>query len=210
MVLIGTWNWCSTKERGHFECPHCKFSQPYRWRQCRTYLTLYLVPVLPLGSVVDSIQCTHCSNLFAPHVLGDTQQSTGLRERAPSQYSSEEELCIWIAAVLCDDGKVDESEIRAARIAYQKLTSEPLSRDELGAWCGWVQTSGIHSLGWLQQSYRQWNLQRRKEMLQAMFFCASSTGTLSANRLMTLKQCQQLLDYDEQEYRRAIEETLDW
>ena len=51
MILIGTMEWASTVERGDFFCPACNAAKNYQRKVARPFLTLYFIPVIPIGAV---------------------------------------------------------------------------------------------------------------------------------------------------------------
>ena len=65
MILIGTMNIKRTRERGEFYCPTCTAQQSYRRRSSRPFLTLYFIPVVPIGGLEWFVQCDHCRGRYS-------------------------------------------------------------------------------------------------------------------------------------------------
>ncbi len=49
---------------GIFTCPQCRYRAKYIRRKERYYFMVLFVPIYPLRSVVDYIECTHCKKHF--------------------------------------------------------------------------------------------------------------------------------------------------
>ena len=69
MLIIGTMNWTSTRERGGFFCPECSIDRNFRRRASRPFLTLYFIPVIPIGGLSEFIECESCRLQFDDDVL---------------------------------------------------------------------------------------------------------------------------------------------
>jgi hypothetical protein len=57
---------------GSFRCPFCLEPRGYEHVETRTWVHLFWVPVVPLGSPRESVRCTSCRNEWAPLVLQGT------------------------------------------------------------------------------------------------------------------------------------------
>lgn len=55
---------------GEFFCPGCGGDRNYRRQHGRPWLRLLGTPVLPLGPVSGSVQCTSCHGRYGPDALG--------------------------------------------------------------------------------------------------------------------------------------------
>lgn len=61
--MIGTTNINITIDTGEFYCPHCEERCNYRHRSKWTFLTIYLIPLIPLGSQGQFVQCVKCRSI---------------------------------------------------------------------------------------------------------------------------------------------------
>lgn len=61
---------------GDFFCPGCGGDRNYRRQHGRRWLRVLGAPVLPLGPVLGSVQCTHCHGRYGVESL---EQPTGVR-----------------------------------------------------------------------------------------------------------------------------------
>jgi hypothetical protein len=81
MIIFGWRTRESTTGRGEFACPRCNSNQPYRFKAVKTWFTLYFLPVIPLKTLGEFVQCQACGDNFRPDVLdraplSDTPRTT--------------------------------------------------------------------------------------------------------------------------------------
>lgn len=212
MILIGTMDWASTRLRGNFLCPHCSTNEKFRLRASRPFLTLYFIPVLPIGGLSEFVQCSSCKNSFETVVLANRMLATGddVVIEQQDQATLDEDLLKILALMMIEDGQVTENEIRIARRLYENITEENLTREQLGHMCSQVRLHRLNTLSFLTTA----NLRREHEekllLVQAMFGVAGADGTITPKRMESLVQAQQVLGLDEREFATAIQATEQW
>jgi tellurite resistance protein len=215
MIFIGTMNWASTRLRGMFVCPHCGGTQPFRLRASRPFLTVYFIPLLPIGGLQEFVQCATCKNSFETEILTTRMTSSRLESSASTSESNktatfEEDLLKIIALIMVDDGHVTEEEIRLARRMYENMTEVKLSREELGHMCSLVQLQRLTTESFLATASQRRGHEEKLLMLQAAFGVAGADGDVSPKRMGSLLRMQQSLELEEYEFQRAIEATEQW
>ncbi len=212
MLLIGTMDWSSTRLKGNFACPNCETTEQFRLKASRPFLTLYFIPVVPIGGLTEYVQCTRCRNAFETMVLSNRMLPSDLPATAsPTQaVPFEQDLLTVIALMMVEDGQVTENEIQVARRLYSNITEQNLSRDELGRAC-----SQVRLQRWTVQRYLTSCRERRTHdekllLIQAMFGVTGADGEVSPGRLQALATGREVLQIEESEFQRAIESTNQW
>ena len=66
---------------GEFHCPYCSTQRQYEHVEARTWFHLFWIPLVPLGSAQESVQCTVCGGAWAPDVL---QAGAALQDSRPT------------------------------------------------------------------------------------------------------------------------------
>jgi len=122
----------------------------------------------------------------------------------------EEDLVRGMATIMLEDGGIEEAEIAAAQFAYQRLIGQELSRDELGDMCDHVARMRQSTVNFLKQAEERWDDQQRAQLIQAMFWTASATGSLSKERTAALTALGRILNISEEHYKEIIAATMDW
>lgn len=206
MILIGTMNLTRTRQTGQFYCPSCACSQEYRLRSRRPFLTLYFIPVVPIGSAEMFVYCTGCREKWDPTVLELDQRE---HEAIQTEQFRDEALRSAILIVL-EDGDISESEIDALqRIAF-RLFDRQLDRDELGELCSIAQQNKIVARNYALTVSKRWSETQKSEALGAMFLAATAEGKMEQPQMNVLTEMQAILNLTEQEYQQAIENALQW
>jgi hypothetical protein len=66
------WGWralTKTVARGNFFCPDCVREQAYSRRRVRQFFTLYFIPIFPMKTLGEYIECDVCKNAYKDKVL---------------------------------------------------------------------------------------------------------------------------------------------
>lgn len=138
------------------------------------------------------------------------QLSTHINDHLQSIVPFEEDLRRAMATIMLEDGGIEEVEIEAAQFAYKHLTGEELSRDELGEVCDHVARMKQTTVNFVKQSEERWDDEQRVKLVQAMFWTASATGTITKERTTALMALGRILNISEDRYKEIIAMTLDW
>ena len=205
MILIGTMNLTTTRDRGNFYCPTCALTQPYRLRSRRPWLTLYFIPTVPVGTAELFVQCDQCRDTWDPTVLEMDQHSHEVAQEA--QFHDEAlRSCLLIVIA---DGKISEAEIDALQLIGGQLLERPIDREELGQLCSIAQQNQIEAGNYVLTVCRRWNQKQRSTALQAMFLAATA-DQMGDKQTKLLARMREILEFTDDEYHQAIEEALTW
>ena len=58
-----------TEGTGRFRCPNEGADRPYEHVRVRRWLTLFFLPLLPLGTVGEHVTCRSCGSVYPPSVI---------------------------------------------------------------------------------------------------------------------------------------------
>jgi uncharacterized tellurite resistance protein B-like protein len=106
MIIFGTRGITSTISEGDFHCPQCNNSQNYRHREVQKYFTLYFIPIIPLGSAGEYVECRNCKGTFVPRILEQGAQN------AEFMALYEEAMRHSMIKMMLADGVIDDNEKR--------------------------------------------------------------------------------------------------
>jgi hypothetical protein len=70
LIIFGTKGVTSTVSTGDFQCPACGARAPYEHKRVRRYFTLYWIPLIPLDTLGEFVQCLSCRTELDQGVLG--------------------------------------------------------------------------------------------------------------------------------------------
>ncbi len=54
---------------GQFYCPKCQSQRAYIHKKASRYLSLYFIPIIPMGKLGEFVECQTCGTTFEPSVL---------------------------------------------------------------------------------------------------------------------------------------------
>ncbi len=69
LIIFGLRVFYRTIAQGTFYCRRCGGDRQYRKRFGRRWFTLFFLPVIPLNSVGEHVQCSTCRTRYVPDVL---------------------------------------------------------------------------------------------------------------------------------------------
>jgi len=70
LIIFGTKGVTSTVSTGSFSCPGCSAQTHYDHKRVRRFFTLYWIPLIPLDTIGEYIECLSCHGTFKQSVLG--------------------------------------------------------------------------------------------------------------------------------------------
>jgi transcription elongation factor Elf1 len=70
-------------DEGLFLCPHCGVERQYVLKHSRSYVSLYFIPLIPLGKGREIVQCQFCQRSFTPDVLSSASKAKVKRQPVP-------------------------------------------------------------------------------------------------------------------------------
>lgn len=207
MILIGTMNLTRTRETGNFYCPTCGVTQSYRLRARRPFLTLYFIPTVPIGQAEIFIQCDQCKSNWDESVLHMDQAA---HERVQAEQFRDEAIRASVLMALEEDD-ITEPQVRMLMHISEVLFDRRINRDELGRLCSIARQSSVRPTNYVLTVSRRWTMTQRLLALQGMFLAATSTDEdLSDESITTLKVLRDILELTENEFRVAIDDTLEY
>lgn len=68
-IIFGWRSISSTTSEGEFRCPGCRQDRSYKAKSYRRWFTLFFIPVIPLNSLGEGIECQVCKSSYAVEVL---------------------------------------------------------------------------------------------------------------------------------------------
>ena len=127
MIIFGAKVVTSTQAKGTFYCPGCdREGVEYKQQRCRRFVTLYYLPLIPIKTVAEYIECQVCQNTYQPAVL----KASAADHRA---FEAEFQLVIKrvMILMLLADGVVADAELEVIRRIYLRLSDIDISIEDL-------------------------------------------------------------------------------
>lgn len=199
MIVIGTMDWPKTLETGQFFCPACESVQAFRRRVSRPFLTVYFIPIIPIGGLQEYVECQQCKTAFEPAIVGDSTPSS-------DRSFAKDVICVS-ALTMLEDQQVTEAEISRALSTIRTIGQAEITRDELGEVCSSLRSQQMRLGGYLWTAKQRWTPDERLQMVRVIFLVASADGQLSAARMKAILLAQKALELTEEEVKMCVTEA---
>ncbi len=127
MIIFGARGVTYTHAKGTFYCPGCdREGVAYKHQRCRRFVTLYYLPLIPLKTFGEYIECQVCQNTYQPAVLS----ATLAEHRA---FEAEFQLVIKrvMILMLLADGVIADAELEVIRRIYLRLSTVDIPMEDL-------------------------------------------------------------------------------
>jgi hypothetical protein len=134
MIIFGTRTMNSNAGAGLFNCPRCGPQRQFTHRKANRWFTLYFIPVIPLGTAGEYIECSQCAGTYGMEVL----QYDPAAERAEI-YATVRRL---VVLAMLHAGKYEPETVAALRSALQDLTGEFVSDEQIHQDAQFAQQAG--------------------------------------------------------------------
>jgi len=69
LIIFGRRAVTGSQGGGTFHCPSCGPNKAYTHKRVRSFFTLYFIPVIPLSTLGEYVECGTCQGKYKPEVL---------------------------------------------------------------------------------------------------------------------------------------------
>jgi len=203
VIIIGEMDLTFTTDRGTFYCPACRKGQVYVGRKVRRFLTVYFIPLIPLHTVSELIQCQGCRGTFPQQV---TQLTEAHYQEMSQREFADDVRRVMVLTMLADDHASPE-EIATLRRVYWQLAGRELSDEEIERDIAMARKAGVTAAAYARAIAPRRSPQEREWIIRGAFLVASAPGDLTPERLEQLKMLPVALQVPEERFREIIEEA---
>ena len=171
MIIFGTTNTRKLLDKGSFNCPQCQSNTPFEKRRARSWFHLYWIPLIPLETFPNYVECKRCKATFVEGVLeatgADSEQIRAEFETATLQI---------LARMAWADGIIEPAERDAIFDIVNKICAKEFSREDVDAEIAAAENSIDDALSVSTRVGKMLNDQGRELILEAVFHIAASDG----------------------------------
>ncbi|QGJ70439.1 Hypothetical protein PBC10988_21360 [Planctomycetales bacterium 10988] len=203
MIIFGWRDRASTKERGNFYCPQCEAQNPFKRQEIRSWFTLYFIPVIPLHTKGEYVECNRCRGTFHVKVLSLNPEKQNEEFAAEYQHA----MVAVMTAMLLADGNVDDSEIDRACEIYERVSGNQASRQDMLDYVNRTQQSGEDILPKVQQFATTLNEHGKEMIVKAAYMIAAADGTIDPSEQRFLGQLGGALGLSKAHFRGILSEV---
>lgn len=193
MIIFGTRGVTYNKEQGHFYCPTCKATVPFKHKRVRRFFTLYFIPVIPLDLLGEYIECQNCRNTFKDSVLQYNPQDAQNAEREFEAEFHQGVKRVMLEMVLAD-GVVDDDEVERVIQVYKKIAGDTLSEEKVRSEIEQVKNENTSIEEYLKNLGGSLNDNGKELIIKAAFLIAAADGEFHEDEKLLLGRLASALD----------------
>jgi tellurite resistance protein len=172
MIIWGSRGITSTKGQGDCHCPACGAQSPYKQRSVRRFFTLYFIPLIPLESLGEYVECQNCKGTFNTEILDYDP------EQEQREFQAQFHLGVkgvMIRMVLAD-GDIDDEEVSTVCRLYEQLTGTVLGAAQVHEEAKSIRESHVGTAQFLSSVAGQLNDPGKEIIVKAAYLVAAADG----------------------------------
>lgn len=174
-VIYGTKPIRSKLSQGNFHCPECNSDTQYTHRKAKKFFHLYWIPIIPLGTLGEYVECGRCDATFDPRILQhDPNESDDL---VVAEFYNAVKMSMVL--MMLADGVIDENEKKGIQIIYKKLTGIELNESDIEQAIQEAQSSSYSLMDYLNKVGYKINTGGKEMILKSVIMIASADGEIS-------------------------------
>jgi len=168
--------------KGRFFCPTCRSERNYVHRRVRSFVTVYGLPLVPMGLVGEYVECRQCRGTFRVDATAHD----------PANEPMEAEFHVAIRRVMIQmmlaDGVIAEQEIETIARFYRQVTDRHLPAERIRAEADELSRSDEPLTHYAAQVRGQLNDYGKELIIRAALSVASADGHFSDEEKQFLTQ----------------------
>ena len=204
MIIFGTKSVTRTIGSGSFYCPYC-YESPYRHREVRRFFHLYFIPLIPLSTDGEYVECETCAGTYNTGILSVNP------EQAAQDFEAQFAIAIRcvMAKITAADGVVDDSEIEMMAVIYENLVGQPISEAELREEVRMVreESFGIHA--YLADVAPELNDEGKEAVVRGALSVAMADGEFDDSEHDMILDMAQALELSQAHYRGIVDQFME-
>ena len=202
MIIFGTRGVKSTIKEGNFNCPQCEDTKPFRHRKVTNFFTLYFIPLIPLGSAGEYVECRHCKGTFIPRVLNYKKEAT--QDQFLSQYEKAMKHCMVL--IMLADGEIDENEMIMVQKIINKFGHNDITLDQLEDYVKEVQSGPMDISTYLKSIAPSLNEHGKEVVIKCAYSVAASDGHVDDSEIALIHEMAETMQMSKSHLKGILSE----
>jgi tellurite resistance protein len=201
LIIFGTRGVTSTVTSGLFNCPGCSGKRHYEHKRVRRFFTLYFIPIIPLDTIGEYIECLHCRDTYKPEVLEFDPVKSERSMEAEFHTAVKRVMVLMMLA----DGVVEEEEVETIRLIYGKLANRELSKEDVDTEVAASKADGRGLRQYLSSVVGSLNDSGKEVVVKAAYFVAAADGNVSTEETNLLAELAGALEMSPSHFKTVID-----
>jgi|TARA_B110000977_G_C10833263_1_gene398960 uncharacterized tellurite resistance protein B-like protein len=203
MIFFGTRGVTSTVKEGDFHCPQCNNSQKFRHRKVRKFFTLYFIPLIPLESAGEYVECRNCKGTFIPRVLEQGNQN----DEFMALY--EEAMRHSMIKMMLADGVIDVNEKRLVLEIINRFGNNDLDEIQLENLIGEIQKDTKDVTYYLKQITGSLNEHGKETIIKCALHVALSDGDFDESEKQMITEMGEAMEMSSSHLKGIFSEMFE-
>lgn len=171
MIIFGTTSTRKLLDKGEFDCPQCQQTTLFEKRRARSWFHLYWIPLIPMKTYPNYVECKSCKATFVEGVLDQTNANS---EQIRAEF--ETGALKILARMAWADGVIEQSEVDAIYDIVNKIAARDFTPDDVVKAINEAENSLEDALAVATRVGQLLNDQGREVILQAVYQIAAADG----------------------------------
>lgn len=186
-----------TIEKGNFYCPECRCTRAYTIKQQKNYFVFFCLPLFPLETVGEYVECADCKNSFRKNVLESSPETT----RAEFHPSMKRIMILMLLA----DGNVNAAEIEIIKDIYERVAGYALSDQEIKEEIETASRENLRVNEYLKKVTPYLNNPGKARVIESAYYVASADGALRKEEEALMDEISQALNMEPEQYKKILD-----
>jgi tellurite resistance protein len=201
LIIFGTRGVTMNVANGQFNCPSCAKKRAYVTKRVRRFFTLYFIPIIPLDTLGEYVECQHCKGTYQPEVLEYDPVKSERSVEAAFHAAVKRVMVLMMLA----DGKIEDDEVETIRMIYAKLAKGELSKDDVAREVAASNADGRGLRQYLASILGSINDSGKEIVIKAAYFVAASDGKVSPEETNLLAELAAALEMSPSHFKSVID-----
>ncbi len=201
-IIFGTRGVTFKKESGQFHCPNCGGGSDYVHKNVRRFFTLYFIPVIPLDSLGEYVECHACQGTYHVDILEYDPAASGVQVEALFMVAMKQVMI----AMLLADGVIDDDEVKELKATFEDLAGVSVTEQDLREEIAAIQNEGSGAIEMVQHLAAGLNDKGKEMVITAAYQIAAADGHVDPSEQQLLEEIAVALELSQAHFLGIMSE----
>ncbi|MCB0652645.1 MAG: TerB family tellurite resistance protein [Saprospiraceae bacterium] len=205
MIIFGTRGVKSTIKEGQFLCPQCANNQKYKHKKVTRFFTLYFIPLIPLGSAGEFVECQGCKGTFIPRVLDYSKSN----HQNDFQSEYEKAMKHSMVLIMLADGVIDENEMLVVQKIINKFGHHDITLGQLSDYVEKVQKNPEDITTYLKRVTPSLNEHGKEIIIKCAVSVAAADGSIDESEMILINEMAKTMEMSASHLKGILAEMFE-
>ncbi|TXE12357.1 TerB family tellurite resistance protein [Algoriphagus aquimarinus] len=204
MIIYGTKGVTITTKKGQFLCPNCNRVNKYRHKKVKRFFHLYWVPIIPLNTEMEFVECSVCSATYETEVL---DYKINFNDGG-IQSIFEQAIQKAMIQILLADGEINTDELKMVHLIINRFSYNDISLADLDSVVRKLEVNQEPISKYLTAIAPLLNDREKEGILNCGLNVASSDGKVDDNELSVILEIANSLGVSQTRLKELMQISL--